>query len=152
MKMRPALSGAFCNLKSLRAKRSCARCARRSIRTFCSSSLNSISGLVAVDPSGARSMAQRLGDFLRDSLTLGGVGRISLEREVALVRQYLEIEQVRFGARLQVTAAVSDAARDTPVPALLLQPLVENAVRHGIATCVEGGTVSIVAERPVQLW
>lgn len=114
---------------------------------FLFNSLNSISGLVGVDPSGARGMAQRLGDFLRDSLTVGGIGRIALDREVALVRQYLEIEQVRFGARLQVSTVVSPPAGTTQVPALLLQPLVENAVRHGIATCVDGGEVRILAER-----
>lgn len=114
---------------------------------FLFNSLNSISGLVAVDPARARSMAQRLGDFLRDSLTLGGSGQIPLTREVALVRQYLEIEQVRFGVRLQIGSVVSPEAGTAMVPALLLQPLVENAVRHGIATCVEGGEVHIHAER-----
>ena len=114
---------------------------------FLFNSLNSISGLVGVDPARARGMCQRLGDFLRDSLTLGGAGRIPLHREVALVRQYLEIEQVRFGARLQVGSSVSAHAGAVMVPALLLQPLVENAVRHGIAGLVEGGTVSIQAER-----
>lgn len=114
---------------------------------FLFNSLNSISGLVGVDPSGARSMCQQLGDFLRDSLTLGGAGRISLSREVALVRQYLEIEQVRFGARLMVGSAVSAEAGQASVPALLLQPLVENSVRHGVATLIEGGVVQITAER-----
>lgn len=114
---------------------------------FLFNSLNSISGLVGVDPARARAMCQRLGDFLRDSLTFGGVGRIPLHREVALVRQYLEIEQVRFGERLLVSASVPESAGVVMVPALLLQPLVENAVRHGIAGLVEGGTVSITAER-----
>ena len=114
---------------------------------FLFNSLNSISGLVSVDPARARSMCQRLGDFLRDSLTLGGVGRIPLDREVALVRQYLEIEQVRFGPRLLVGSSVSAGAGAAMVPALLLQPLVENAVRHGIAGLVDGGTVNIHAER-----
>lgn len=110
---------------------------------FLFNSLNSISGLVGVDPVRARSMCQRLGDFLRDSLTLGGAGQIPLHREIALVRQYLEIEQVRFGPRLMVGSSVSAHAGTAMVPALLLQPLVENAVRHGIAGLVEGGTVSI---------
>lgn len=114
---------------------------------FLFNSLNSISGLVGVDPARARSMCQRLGDFLRDSLTLGGAGQIPLHREIALVRQYLEIEQVRFGPRLMVGSSVSAQAGTAMVPALLLQPLVENAVRHGIAGLVDGGTVSIVAER-----
>lgn len=114
---------------------------------FLFNSLNSISGLVGIDPESARSMCQRLGDFLRDSLTLGGSGRIPLSRELALVRQYLEIEQVRFGARLVVRARLSEHAGETHVPALLLQPLVENAVRHGIATMIDGGVVDISAER-----
>jgi hypothetical protein len=114
---------------------------------FLFNSLNSISGLVGVDPERARAMCQRLGDFLRDSLTLGGAGRIPLGREVALVRQYLEIEQVRFGTRLQVETEVADAAAGVEVPALLLQPLVENAVRHGVAGLIDGGTVRITAER-----
>jgi signal transduction histidine kinase len=114
---------------------------------FLFNSLNSISGLVGVDPARARSMCQRLGDFLRDSLTLGGAGRIPLSREVALVRQYLEIEQVRFGPRLLVGTVVSEDAGALEVPALLLQPLVENAVRHGIATLIDGGVVEIRAER-----
>lgn len=114
---------------------------------FLFNSLNSISGLVGIDPERARAMCQRLGDFLRDSLTLGGSGQIPLSREIALVRQYLEIEQVRFGARLLVSTNVPDDAGQVSVPALLLQPLVENAVRHGIATLIDGGVVQISAER-----
>jgi signal transduction histidine kinase len=114
---------------------------------FLFNSLNSISGLVGIDPERARSMCQRLGDFLRDSLILGGAGRIQLSREIALVRQYLEIEQVRFGSRLMVATKVSAGAGEVEVPALLLQPLVENAVRHGIATLIEGGTLQISADR-----
>ncbi len=114
---------------------------------FLFNSLNSISGLIGVDPPRARAMCQRLGDFFRDSLSLGGLGRIPLHREVALVRQYLEIEQVRFGARLQVGSTVSAHAGTVMVPALLLQPLVENAVRHGIAGLIDGGIVTIQAER-----
>ena len=114
---------------------------------FLFNSLNSISGLIGVDPASARSMCQRLGDFLRDSLALGGIGQIPLDREVALIRQYLEIERVRFGARLRVGSTVSPEAGAVMVPALLLQPLVENAVRHGIAGLVDGGNVNITAER-----
>lgn len=114
---------------------------------FLFNSLNSISGLVGIDPQSARSMCQKLGDFLRDSLTLGGAGRIPLSREIALVRQYLEIEQVRFGSRLLVGSTISANAGEVTVPALLLQPLVENAVRHGIATMLEGGVVQITADR-----
>ncbi len=112
---------------------------------FLFNSLNAISGLIGPDPARAREMTRRLADFLRESLTLGAVPRISLERELALTAQYLEIERVRFGDRLRVRLDSSADGR-AAVPPLLLQPLVENAVRHGIATCLDGGEVAIQAE------
>jgi hypothetical protein len=114
---------------------------------FLFNSLNSIAGLIGPDPQKAREMCQRLADFLRDSLALGASSRIPLGREVALARQYLDVEQVRFGHRLRVEATVSPDSASVPVPPLILQPLVENAVRHGIATCVEGGTIEIGTRR-----
>jgi two-component system sensor histidine kinase AlgZ len=114
---------------------------------FLFNSLNSISGLIGPDPQKAREMCQRLADFLRDSLALGASSRIPLGREVALARQYLDVEQVRFGQRLRVEATVSPDSAAVPVPPLILQPLVENAVRHGIATCLEGGTIEIGTRR-----
>jgi two-component system sensor histidine kinase AlgZ len=119
---------------------------------FLFNSLNAISGLIAPDPARAREMTRRLADFLRESLTLGAVPRITLARELALTEQYLEIERVRFGARLQVRI-VSTADGEVGVPPLLLQPLVENAVRHGIATCLDGGLVEIHVEpRGALVW
>jgi two-component system sensor histidine kinase AlgZ len=112
---------------------------------FLFNSLNAISGLIAPDPVRAREMTRRLADFLRESLTLGAVRRISLERELALAEQYLEIERVRFGARLRVHMSSSVEA-GVGVPPLLLQPLVENAVRHGIATCLDGGVIAVHVE------
>jgi hypothetical protein len=114
---------------------------------FLFNSLNSIAGLIGSDPEKARRMCHLLGDFLRDSLSLGRASRISLGREVALAQQYLGVEQVRFGQRLQVHTEVAEDAADVPVPPLLLQPLVENAVRHGIVTRLEGGTITIQARR-----
>jgi LytS/YehU family sensor histidine kinase len=114
---------------------------------FLFNSLNSIAGLVGVDPEKARRMCQLLADFLRDSLTLGASSRISLGREVALAEQYLHVEQVRFGQRLALHASVTEDSAGLLVPPLILQPLVENAVRHGIATCLEGGTIEISARR-----
>jgi len=119
---------------------------------FLFNSLNAISGLITPQPERAREMTKRLADFLRESLTLGAVPRITLTRELALTEQYLEIERVRFGDRLRVsiTSSVDGAAG---VPPLLLQPLVENAVRHGIATCLEGGVVEIHVEtRGALVW
>lgn len=117
---------------------------------FLFNSLNSVAGLIGPDPDKARLMCQMLADFLRDSLTLGGTDRIPLGREVALAQQYLKVEQVRFGSRLAVRADVEPEALDVPVPPLILQPLVENAVRHGIATLLEGGRIGIEARRSGQ--
>jgi two-component system, LytTR family, sensor histidine kinase AlgZ len=114
---------------------------------FLFNSLNSIAGLTAADPDKARRMCQLLGDFLRDSLTVGREPRIPLAREVGLAEQYLRIEQVRFGGRLTIQAACDVADQATLVPPLILQPLVENAVRHGVATRLDGGTVAIATKR-----
>jgi signal transduction histidine kinase len=114
---------------------------------FLFNSLNSISGLITVAPDRARVMCQLLGDFLRDCLKLGGTPRISLEREVALASQYLRIEQVRFGERLCLSTDVAPESATVPVPPLLVQPLVENAVRHGIATRLDGGTIEVTTRR-----
>lgn len=112
---------------------------------FLFNSLHSISALTAADPAHAREMCIRLGDFLRRTLGLGEKQEIALREEFALIRGYLDIEQVRFGSRLVVEASVSEACADTPVPPLILQPLVENAVKHGIAGLLEGGAVRVSA-------
>jgi len=114
---------------------------------FLFNSLNSISALAAPDPEAARRMCQLLGDFLRMSLSLGGRERVTLSDELALADSYLAIEQVRFGPRLVVDRRSDEEARACLVPPLLLQPLVENAVKHGIADRVEGGTIRIEAHR-----
>jgi LytS/YehU family sensor histidine kinase len=114
---------------------------------FLFNSLNSISALTTADPEGARRMCLLLGDFLRQSLRLGARQAIALADELALVERFLAIEKVRFGRRLAVEIAVEDAARTCELPPLLLQPLVENAVAHGIAGLVDGGTVRIEARR-----
>jgi two-component system, LytTR family, sensor histidine kinase AlgZ len=118
---------------------------------FLFNSLNAVSGLIGSDPDRAREMVQRLADFMRSSLTLGKVPWIELERELALVSSYLEIEQVRFGNRLRVSVTMEDGLGSVSVPPLLLQPLVENAVKHGIATCLEGGTIQVEARRRGEL-
>jgi len=114
---------------------------------FLFNSLNSVVGLMAVDVPQARAMCLRLAEFLRDSLTLGAEVRIPLAREVTLAEQYLSVERVRFGSRLRVETAVEPAAADVRVPPLILQPLVENAVRHGVATLLEGGDIRVRASR-----
>jgi two-component system, LytTR family, sensor histidine kinase AlgZ len=114
---------------------------------FLFNSLNSISALAAPDPEAARRMCQLLGDFLRQSLSLGGRERVTLGEELALADRYLAIEQVRFGARLGVDKLADEVALRCLVPPLLLQPLVENAVKHGVADRVEGGIIRIAAHR-----
>jgi LytS/YehU family sensor histidine kinase len=92
-------------------------------------------------------MCQLLGDFLRTSLALGARPRVALREELALADRYLAVEQVRFGARLSVEHRVDPSAERCLVPPLLVQPLVENAVKHGVANRVEGGTVILAASR-----
>src|SRR4029078_8405340 len=111
---------------------------------FLFNSLQSISALTTADPQAARRMCLLLAAFLRDTLTLGSQPRISIGRELLLARRFLEIEQVRFGERLQVDIE-SWRAVQILVPPLILQPLVENAVRHGIAHALEGGVVRVRA-------
>ena len=110
---------------------------------FLYNSLNSISALTASDPAGARRMCVLLGGFLRDTLSLSSRERIPLAEELALADSFLSIEQVRFGARLQVDRRIDDASAACLVPPLLLQPLVENAITHGIAGLLEGGVIRL---------
>jgi LytS/YehU family sensor histidine kinase len=97
-------------------------------------------------------MCLLLADFLRETLALGARERIPVSSELSLARRYLAIEQVRFGDRLRVDVAAPPEVEGCEVLPLLLQPLVENAVTHGVAHVLEGGTVTIRAERrPVSL-
>jgi len=114
---------------------------------FLFNSLNSISALAGSQPENARRMCQLLGDFLRLSLALGARERVAFAEELALAERYLAIEQVRFGARLGVETEIEPGARACLVPPLLIQPLIENAVKHGVADRVEGGVVRIEAQR-----
>jgi LytS/YehU family sensor histidine kinase len=114
---------------------------------FLFNSLNSINALIASRPEEARQLCVRLADFLRRSLTLGSREAIALAEELDLAEQLLAIERVRFGERLSHAVVADERARACPVPPLLLQPLVENAVTHGIAQMLDGGEIRIEAER-----
>src|SRR5207302_2096928 len=105
---------------------------------FLFNSLNAVASMCGSRPLEAREMAQRLADFFRLILRLGALERITLAEEIDLVQRYLAIEQVRFGDRLTTHINVDENAARCMVPPLLLQPLVENAVRHGVASMVEG--------------
>jgi sensor histidine kinase YesM len=113
---------------------------------FLFNTLNSISTLVGEgDNRGARDMIALLGDFLRTTLVVSDTEDIPLAREVLHMEQYLAIEQVRLGDRLDLRISIESAARDALVPSLLLQPLVENAIQHGIARCPAGGILAMEA-------
>jgi hypothetical protein len=114
---------------------------------FLYNSLHSIAALTTVDGARAREMCVRLAGFLRSSLGLGDRASIPLSEELALARSYLEVEQVRFGSRLRVEEEIDPECEACGVPALLLQPLVENAVKHGVAGLVEGGPIRLTARR-----
>jgi len=110
---------------------------------FLFNSLNSIASLAATDPPRAEQMCVRLGEFLRRSLALGEKKSISVGEEIELSRAYLAVEALRYGSRLEVEEDLDERGQKCLVPPLLLQPLVENAVRHGIASRVEGGTLRV---------
>jgi LytS/YehU family sensor histidine kinase len=114
---------------------------------FLFNSLNSISALTSIDPTRARSMCILLGDFLRLTLGLGEKTLIRFSEELELLEKYLAIEQVRFGDRLKIHTAIQEDAKSCVLPPLLLQPLVENAVKHGIANLADGGDVRLAATR-----
>jgi hypothetical protein len=114
---------------------------------FIFNSLHSISALTATDPAAARRMCLLLADFLRETLRLGAITRIPLADEFALADRFLAIEQIRLGPRLHVTRDADAGAGECLVPPLLLQPLVENAVVHGVAQLVDGGTIRMAASR-----
>jgi sensor histidine kinase YesM len=109
--------------------------------------LHSISALTTANPPAARRMCLLLGEFLRETLALGTESRITMARELKLAERFLAVERIRFGDRLDVDLATDAEADACLVPPLLLQPLVENAVTHGIAHLLERGTIRIAASR-----
>ncbi|MGB9466214.1 MAG: histidine kinase [Candidatus Acidiferrum sp.] len=113
---------------------------------FLFNSLNSISALTSVDPAKAREMCILLAEFLRMTLGLGEKASVPLSEELSLLHRYLAIEKVRFGARLQMEEDVQEDSKSLQVPPLLLQPLVENAVTHGIANLPDGGAVRLLGQ------
>jgi two-component system LytT family sensor kinase len=113
---------------------------------FFFNTLNSISALVDDDPDAAKQMIGRLADMFRYTLGCTHTEAVGLDQELQFVRDYLAIEQARFRRRLRVELPAG-LMSDIRVPGLILQPLVENAVKHGIARSIEGGTISIEVER-----
>lgn len=112
---------------------------------FLFNSLHSVHALIASDPEGARRMLLRLADLLRRTLSLGTARFITLGEELAIAMDYLELERTRFGDRLRIRLDLPDTLHGLPVPPFCVLPLAENAVTHGIARMVDGGTVRISA-------
>ncbi|HJX95486.1 MAG TPA: histidine kinase [Candidatus Acidoferrum sp.] len=110
---------------------------------FLFNSLNSISALTSADPAKAREMCILLAEFLRTTLGLGEKTSVPLSEELSLLHRYLAIEKVRFGARLRMEEDMQQVSNSVQLPPLLLQPLVENAITHGIANLPDGGTVRL---------
>ena len=114
---------------------------------FLFNTLNTIAELVHEDPDAADYMITGLSDLLRRTLELGPRQEIPLDAELDLLERYLDIQRARFGERLRVAIAVSDDARAASVPVLLFQPIVENAIRHGLAERLASGRIDITARR-----
>jgi two-component sensor histidine kinase len=112
---------------------------------FLFNTLNAIASLVRRKPSAAQDMIGSLSDFLRVTLDTAQELEVPLRREIEFLDLYLEIQQARFGQRLRIQKEIDPAALDIAVPALILQPLVENSVRHGIEPRESGGTIFIRA-------
>lgn len=114
---------------------------------FLFNSLNSVSALTSIDPAAAREMTLQLAEFFRRTLGLEARRHIPLRDELDLLRHYLAIEQVRFGERLAWDESIDDAALPCLLPPLILQPLVENAIKHGVARRLDGGRLRLAATR-----
>lgn len=114
---------------------------------FLFNTLHSISALLSRDTEAARTMITRLGDFLRMTLENSGTQEVTLQQEMEFLRCYLEIERVRFQDRLITEVHIDPAALDSTVPNLILQPIVENAIRHGIAPRSTPGQIIIQAKQ-----
>jgi len=114
---------------------------------FLFNTLNSISVLMSEDVAAARRMLTRMSELLRASLENVGRHEVSLREELDFLKNYLEIEQTRFQDRLAVRMDIEPEVLDARVPNLILQPLVENAIRHGIAPRAQPGVIEISATR-----
>lgn len=114
---------------------------------FLFNTLNSISSLVIKNPPQAQTMIAKLGEFLRLTLDFNESQMVLLSEELRFLRSYLEIEQIRFSEKLQVIFSVNEEVRNAVVPHLILQPIVENSVKHGISQITEGGKIEIIAQK-----
>jgi sensor histidine kinase YesM len=110
---------------------------------FLFNTLNSIASLIPVDPAKAEEMVQKLAHLLRFTLDASNHELMKLSDELQVIREYLAIEKIRLGERLSYEISIDEALTEVSIPGLLLQPLVENSVKHGIAPAKNGGHISI---------
>jgi len=114
---------------------------------FLFNTLHAVSALVERDPRGVRRMIARLSELLRTSLDEAEEQEVPLQREITFTERYLDIIQIRFQGQLHVDVQVDADVRDALVPNLVLQPLVENAIKHGISKLAGGGHIELAAHR-----
>jgi two-component system, LytTR family, sensor kinase len=120
---------------------------------FLFNTLHAISTLIHRDPESADRMISRLSDLLRITFDRSGQAKVTLKEEIEFLQKYLDIEQTRFPDRLTVRVEIDPDTLDAEVPRMILQPLVENAIKHGIAPRTDRGSVEIVAGRQDEtLW
>ena len=112
---------------------------------FIFNSLNSIRALVDENPQRARSAITELSNILRSSMQVEKMETVPLHKELDIVRDYLALEQMRFEERLKVQMDIDEDTLEQPVPPMMLQTLVENAIKHGISKKIEGGTVKVIS-------
>jgi hypothetical protein len=114
---------------------------------FLFNTLNSISALIHKNPEAADEMIGELGNFLRLTLQSNSAMDVTVEEELRFVSSYLEIERIRFQSKLKVEMLIDPETLNARVPNLILQPVIENAIRHGIAHCVDSGCIEIASHR-----
>ncbi len=114
---------------------------------FLFNTLNAISSLMEFDTKTAQTMVRRLGDLLRSVLDRNKRPAIPLSEELEFSKNYLAIEQIRFQDRLNVVFEVDDELYDAKVPNLLLQPLIENAIKHGFSSRTDQGNIEVIARK-----
>lgn len=113
---------------------------------FIFNSLNSIRALVDENPQRARKAITELSNILRSSMQAEKMETVPFERELSIVKDYLALENMRFEDRLKVEYQVDDDTLEQPVPPMMLQTLVENAIKHGISKQINGGIVKIISD------
>ena len=113
---------------------------------FIFNSLNSIRALVDENPTRARAAVTELSNILRSSMQSDKMETVAFEKELSIVKDYLALENMRFEDRLRIEYDVDEDTLDQPVPPMMLQTLVENAIKHGISKQIRGGVVKVISD------